>query len=76
MLNEIGAVEMCESKVFLIKDGKKEKVMDEASLVRVEGGMVVAIGLFGERKEVEGEIVEVDAERHEVVISGDDRTQD
>ncbi len=67
---------MCESKVFIIKGGKKEKIMDEAVLVKDEGGTVIIGGLFGERKEVKGKIVEVDAERHEILISSDDRTQD
>jgi len=67
---------MCESRVFVINGGKKEKIMDEAVLVKDEGHTVIIEGLFGERKEVKGKIVEVDAERHEILISSDDRTQD
>lgn len=65
---------MCESKVFVVKGGKKEKIMDEAILVRDEGDRVVVGGLFGEKKEVKGRIIEVDADRHEITISSDDRT--
>lgn len=67
---------MCESKVFVIKNGKKEKIMDEAVLVKDEGRKIIIRGLFGERKEVKGKIVEVDADGHEILISSDDRSQD
>ncbi len=67
---------MCESKVFIIKGGKKEKIMDEAMLVRDEGSVIIIGGLMGERKEVKGRIVEIDADKHEILISCDDRTQD
>jgi predicted RNA-binding protein len=66
---------MCESKVFIIKGGKKELVMDEASFVKDEGQKVIIGGLFGEIKEVIGKIIEVDADRHEILISCDDRTR-
>ncbi|MEE8402276.1 MAG: CooT family nickel-binding protein [Candidatus Hydrothermarchaeaceae archaeon] len=67
---------MCESKVFIIKGGKKEKIMDEAVLVRDEGSVIIIGGLMGGRKEVKGRIVEIDADKHEILISSDDRTQD
>jgi predicted RNA-binding protein len=67
---------MCESKVIIIKDGKKEEIMDEAAIVRDDGNIIIIEGIFGERKEVKGRIVEVDAERHLILISCDDRTPD
>lgn len=67
---------MCESKVFITRGGKREKIMDEAMLVRDEGSVIVISGLIGERKEVKGKIVEIDADKHEILISCDDRTQD
>ena len=67
---------MCESAVFIIKDGKKEKIMDEAAFVKDDGQKIIIGGLFGEIKEVKGKIIEVNADRHEIIISSDDRTQD
>lgn len=66
---------MCESAVFVLKGGKKEKVMSEASFVKDDGQKVIVGGMFGEIKEVKGKIIEVDADRHEIIISSDDRTQ-
>ncbi len=60
---------MCESKVFLIEGGKKEKLMDEAVIVKDEGGKITLVGLLGERKEIKNaRIAGVDAEKHEIFI--------
>ncbi|MBI5253310.1 MAG: CooT family nickel-binding protein [Euryarchaeota archaeon] len=60
---------MCESKVFLIEGGKKEKLMDEAVIVKDEGGKITLTGLLGERKEIKNaRIAGVDAGKHEIFI--------
>lgn len=59
---------MCESKVFVLHNGKKEKIMDEAVLLTQERGKLTIMGVMGERKEIEGNIVRVDAEKHEITI--------
>ncbi len=66
---------MCESNVFIITGGRKEKLMDEAVMVKVDGQTVIVEGVFGERREVKGKIIEVDAEKHEILISSDDKIQ-
>jgi hypothetical protein len=38
---------MCESRVYLLRGGKKEKVMDAAVSVKDEGGRVLVVGLEG-----------------------------
>ncbi len=71
---------MCESKVYLVTGSRKEKIADEAVIVREEGDGVVVLGLMGEKREVgKAHIVEVDARRHVVVIkrvSNDEGIQD
>ncbi len=67
---------MCEWRVVVIKEGKEEEVMEEASLIKDDGGTVIIEGTFKERIEVKGRIVEVDADRHLILISSDERTQD
>jgi predicted RNA-binding protein len=61
---------MCESKVFLAKKDGKEKIMDSAINVREEGGKVVVLGLMGERRELQGaRIVEINIDKHEVLLA-------
>ncbi len=71
---------MCESKVYLMEGGRKEKIADEAVIVREEGDGVVVLGLMGEKREIgKAHIVEVDARRHVVIIkrvSNDEGIQD
>lgn len=59
---------MCESSAFLKKKNKKEKIFDEVTLAFVEGNSVVLRTLMGEEKRVKGKIIEVDADRHEIII--------
>jgi predicted RNA-binding protein len=60
---------MCESRVYLLRGGKKEKVMDAAVSVKDEGGRVLVVGLLGERKELEkARISEISIDRHEVLL--------
>ena len=51
------------------KQGKRELVMEEAVLVREKDGRVIAVGMLGQRTELEGaRIVEVDSDRHIIVV--------
>ena len=60
---------MCESDVFLLSAGKKEKVMGEAVSVVTGGSKVVVTDALGKREEVEGaRISSIDMERHEVLL--------
>jgi|Deesub1362A_J573_1020465.scaffolds.fasta_scaffold03700_6 predicted RNA-binding protein len=63
---------MCESKLYLLENGQKTKVMDEAILVREKEGKVIAVGVLGERLDFEGaRIVEIDMDRHTITIARD-----
>jgi predicted RNA-binding protein len=60
---------MCESKVFLLEGGEKRRIMDDVIKVKSQANDIILIGLLGEIKEIKnGRIVEVDAERHEVIV--------
>ncbi len=66
---------MCEWRVVVKGGEAEEEIMEVASLIRTEGSTVIVEGIFGERKEVEGRIAEVDSDRHLIIISSDERTQ-
>ena len=61
---------MCESSVYLVKEGSKEKIMDEAILIDDEGDKLVVVGILGGRKEIlGGKIVKMDMGKHEILIT-------
>ncbi len=59
---------MCESTVFVVKKGERERVMDNVSLINVEGENITVSGFLGEKKTVKGRITKIDSERHEILI--------
>lgn len=62
-------IAMCESRVYLLENGRRTRVMDEAILVREVEGKVVAVSVVGERRDFEGaRIVEIDMDRHSITI--------
>ncbi len=63
---------MCESKLYLIEGEEKKLIMEEAVLVKEKESKVIAVGLLGQREDIEGaRIVEVDSDRHIIVLRRD-----
>ncbi len=61
---------MCESSVYLVKEGSKEKIMGDAILIDDDGDRLVVVGILGERKEIlGGKIVKMDMSKHEILIT-------
>lgn len=59
---------MCESNVFLEKDGKKQEVMKDVMKMMVDGNKITCIGILGEKKEVIGKIKIADLAHHEILL--------
>jgi predicted RNA-binding protein len=51
---------MCLSKAYIVKDGKKEFVMTDIASVKVDGDKLVLSSLFGEKKLFSANILEID----------------
>ncbi len=60
---------MCEAIVFVVKDGKKQKVMEDVVTVHPEGDKVLLTDLFGEQKLVTAKVERVDLLEHEIILS-------
>jgi predicted RNA-binding protein len=59
---------MCETTVIVVKKGSQERLMDNVSLINVEGENIKISGLLGETMTVKGRITKIDSERHEILI--------
>jgi predicted RNA-binding protein len=50
---------MCELSVYIVKGETREKVMESVVRLIMHDGKVLMEGIFGDSKEVEGRLVEV-----------------
>lgn len=51
---------MCELNVYVLSNGRREKMMEGVVRLTVLDGKVRAEGIFGDFKEIEGRLSEVD----------------
>jgi predicted RNA-binding protein len=59
---------MCESNVYLIKDGKEELIMESVGRLVPEGKNILIRSIFGEETVVEATLKELDLTGHRVVL--------
>lgn len=51
---------MCLAKAYVSQKNKKELLIEEISSLKVEDGKLLVTTLFGEQKEIEASIKEID----------------
>ena len=59
---------MCEAVVFLDRDGKLEKVMDDVVELKPEEGKLLLVDVFGEQKLLAAKIGRVELMDHRVIL--------
>ncbi|MEW6408907.1 MAG: CooT family nickel-binding protein [Nitrospirota bacterium] len=59
---------MCESNVYIDKEGKEELYLESVDIVRPEDGKIYLRNLFGEQKVFEGKIKEISLIKHRIVL--------
>lgn len=59
---------MCQSTAYLLKDGKEEEVMADIATIIPEGAKLRLVSLFGEEKEVEASIQEINLLGHKILL--------
>jgi len=59
---------MCQSTAYIIKDGKEEEVMADIATIVPEGKRLRLISLFGEEKEIEASIQEINLLGHKILL--------
>jgi predicted RNA-binding protein len=60
---------MCEAKVYVVKNGDEEQIMQDVVLVQPEGETCLLVNLLGEQKLVPGCIERIDFLNHTVHLS-------
>lgn len=59
---------MCDLKAYVRKNGKEELVLEAVNYVHAESGQVVFRNLFGEERNVQGEVREVSLVKNRIVV--------
>ncbi len=60
---------MCETKVFIEKNGKKEEILENVINIQSEEDGLLIKDLFGEQKLVKANIKYIDFMKHEMVLT-------
>ena len=64
---------MCLSKAYIDRNGKRELVMEEIALVKIEDGKLLLRTLFGEQKEIGANIREIDFLNRSILLGNPDK---
>jgi len=59
---------MCLSKAYVDRSGKRELLVEEVASVEVRNGKLLLRTLFGEQKEVEARIRQIDFMTHSILL--------
>jgi len=59
---------MCESNVYLIKNGKEELVFKEVMKIVPEGDEFILYGILGDFQRIKGKIKELNLLAHKIVF--------
>ena len=59
---------MCLSKAYVDRNGKRELVMEEIASVEIEDEKLLLKTLFGEKKEIEASIRQIDCLTHSILL--------
>lgn len=60
---------MCETKVFIEKNGKKEEILENVINIQSEEDGLLIKDLFGEQKLVKANIKYIDFMKHEMLLT-------
>ena len=59
---------MCESKAYLLKDGKEEIILEGVDAFEVVNDLIKLQNIFGEEKEIRARIKEMSLVDHKIVM--------
>jgi len=59
---------MCESNVYLSKDGSEELVLENVDFLENENGRIRMINLFGEEKTIRAKVKTLSLVDHKIIL--------
>jgi len=59
---------MCESKAYLIRNGKEELLMESVDFLKPEGDEIILRSIFGEQATVKARLIEMNLTGHRILL--------
>lgn len=59
---------MCLGKAYLERNGERELILESVALVEIQGKKLRLSSLFGEEKEIEASLREIDFQNSRVIL--------
>lgn len=59
---------MCETNAYLKAGGKEELLLESVARIEVDGDTLKLVSIFGDRKNIEGKIVEINFQGGKAMI--------
>jgi predicted RNA-binding protein len=59
---------MCEAVVYVVRDGDKQKIMEDVVTITPEGDKLLLTDLFGEQKLITARVKTIDLIGHEIIL--------
>jgi predicted RNA-binding protein len=59
---------MCEAIVYIVKDGDRQKIMENVVTLTPEGNQLLLTDLFGEQKIITASVDRIDLISHEIIL--------
>jgi len=59
---------MCLAKAYLKEKGEKELLLEEVALIEIEDKRLLLSTLFGEKREIEADLKEIDFQNSSVIL--------
>ena len=59
---------MCESNVYILKDGREELVLESVDVLENQEGKVTLVSMFGEREELMARVKNLSLVDHKIVL--------
>jgi predicted RNA-binding protein len=63
---------MCLAKAYLQEKGKRELLLQEVALIEVENKRLLLSTIFGEQREIEADIKQIDFQNSNVILERPD----
>lgn len=59
---------MCESTVYILKDGREELVLESVDVIENQEGHVKLISMFGEEETIEAKVKTLSLVDHKIIL--------
>jgi len=59
---------MCESNVYILKDGKEELVLESVDVLENQEGQVKLVSMFGEEETIKARVKSLSLVDHKIIL--------